>query len=451
MIRIKPRWIWSWVLVTFFGIIYFTGQLYGEDKSRFQPGPVSAGHHQIKNDCAACHGFSFGGKAAIQDRCLKCHGEELAESADSHSRKKFLDPRHFDRLEKLDATQCVTCHTEHRPEITTKNGLTAPQDFCLFCHAEIAKDRPSHKDLSFNSCNDAGCHNYHDNRNLYEDFLSKQITQEDVSNPAQIAARNYVEMRRYFTAIEPQSLTIAEQNAPPHLNDPKILQDWSSTLHATMGVNCSHCHLSTLAKNDWVLKPTSEICGQCHEEEFAGFSAGKHGMRFPQQLNVMTPAQALQPMKKQNANKPVNCIACHASHRFDTRVAAVESCLGCHADRHSQAYQKSPHYDLWRAELTDPAKKGQGVSCATCHLPRQLHRYRGQNVIRVQHNQNYNLRPNEKMLREVCMPCHSAGFSLDALADQNLILNNFKGRPAKHIQSIDMAIRRAQKTSLKSD
>jgi hypothetical protein len=30
--------------------------------------------------------------------------------------------------------------------------------------------------MAFNTCNSAGCHKFHDNRALYEDFLAKHLT-----------------------------------------------------------------------------------------------------------------------------------------------------------------------------------------------------------------------------------------------------------------------------------
>ena len=62
------------------------------------------------------------------------------------------------------------------------------------------------------------------------------------------------------------------------------------------------------------------------------------------------------------------------------------------------------------------------------------------------HNQNAYLRPNEKMIRPVCMQCHSLDFAIDALADPKLVENNFNGRPAMHIESIDWAMKRARKS-----
>ena len=84
------------------------------------------------------------------------------------------------------------------------------------------------------------------------------------------------------------------------------------------------------------------------------------------------------------------------------------------------------------------ASPGSGVSCATCHLPRHTVNEHGNELVRVQHNQNDNLRPNDKFVRSVCLTCHGLGFSFDALADGNLAARNFRGRPAKRVKTLDM-------------
>jgi hypothetical protein len=119
----------------------------------------------------------------------------------------------------------------------------------------------------------------------------------------------------------------------------------------------------------------------------------------------------------------------------------VEACLGCHDDRHSLAYKGSVHYTLWQAELAGSDEPGSGVSCATCHLPRLSDAESGQHTL-VEHNQNLNLRPNQKMVRSVCLHCHGLGFTLDALADRRLVNNNFSGDPDQHTESLDMAKKR---------
>jgi hypothetical protein len=174
----------------------------------------------------------------------------------------------------------------------------------------------------------------------------------------------------------------------------------------------------------------------------AGFLAGKHGMRLARGLTPMTPAQARLPMNPDAAHRELSCTSCHGAHEFDTRRAAVDACLSCHDDDHSQAYLDSSHFKLWEAERNGTATKGQGVSCATCHLPRETHGAGETARVRVQHNQNANLRPNEKMIRSVCMECHGLAFSLDALADAALVKTNFIGLPARHVESVDLALRR---------
>jgi hypothetical protein len=117
--------------------------------------------------------------------------------------------------------------------------------------------------------------------------------------------------------------------------------------------------------------------------------------------------------------------------------------LNCHADEHSLAFLSSPHGELWVDPTLDYNKK---VTCATCHLPRIESDKRdadGKRLSRVEHNQNATLRPNEKMIRPTCMNCHSLEFSIDALADPELIRNNFNGQPAQHVESIDWALKRA--------
>ncbi|MNF16326.1 hypothetical protein D3C80_2193010 [compost metagenome] len=53
------------------------------------------------------------------------------------------------------------------------------------------------------------------------------------------------------------------------------------------------------------------------------------------------------------------------------------------------------------------------------------------------------------MIRTTCISCHGLGFSIDALADKTLIDNNFKGMPARHVKSIDMAVAKDAETRSK--
>lgn len=421
-------------------------------RTMFLPGKTSHGHYQIELACESCHASPFGGRESLQESCERCHGQELKDAVDKHPRSKFTDPRNAELLEKLDATQCVTCHVEHRPEITRTMGVTLAGDFCAHCHQDIAKDRPSHQGMGFETCNSAGCHKFHDNRALYEDFLAKHIGESANKAKPQLRERNFREVAAAGWPGYPadrfplKPLTVPD--APAELGKShEIVGDWLATAHARSGVNCSGCHKDEKeGAAAWVKRPDHKVCATCHEPETKGYLAGKHGMRLAEGLTPMTPGRARQPMHPKVRNTEMGCTNCHSAHRFDTKKAAVEACMSCHRDEHTLAYESSPHYALWKKEIAGAAPAGSGVSCASCHLPREEYRPSGESVKRtlVQHNQNDNLRPNEKMIRPVCMSCHGLGYSIDALADAALVKNNFRGQPRAHVKSVDMVAQRLQ-------
>jgi hypothetical protein len=100
----------------------------------------------------------------------------------------------------------------------------------------------------------------------------------------------------------------------------------------------------------------------------------------------------------------------------------------------------SPHGQLAIDAWSDVQARESAVTCATCHMPKLIHKAKGKEaIVRVEHNQNAVLRPNEKMIRPVCMQCHSLEFSIDALASPELIQNNFSGKPSLHVPSVDWA------------
>jgi len=425
----------------------FSLQLFGDDQSLFLPGTTSSGHYQIELACQACHKDAFGGADSIQEACMDCHGEELKHIDDSHPKSKFTDPRNAERVKRLDARACATCHVEHRPEITLPMGLTVPQDVCRQCHYDIEQERPSHKGMSFDTCADAGCHNFHDNKALYEDFLLKHAGEPDHVIDAVLPQRDFVDTAARLSSYPAheyplEALHLQDRDVPSGVSaEQKILNDWLETAHARQGVNCSGCHGKGA---NWVSKPDQDRCRTCHEPEVAGFLGGKHGMRLAQKLEPMVPGLARSAMRSDAHDRELSCTSCHSAHRFDTRLAAVEACLRCHNDEHSLAYKDGPHYQLWLQAGNGALPEGAGVSCASCHLPRIEHKQDGVARTLVQHNQNDTLRPNEKMLRPVCMQCHGLAFGIDALADEKLVKRNFDARPARHVESIEMAQRRMQ-------
>jgi hypothetical protein len=421
-------------------------------RSLFSPGELTSGHYQIELACESCHTSRFGGPEVLQQACVGCHGQELTVADDKHPLSKFTDPRNAELLANLDARQCVTCHGEHRPQATLAMGLTQPADVCLHCHADIAKERPSHRDFAFDSCGNAGCHNFHDNRALYEDFLVKHAAAGSNNKRQRLPEINFLEVAEALPSYPLQKYPLTElhkvdADSARLADDTKQLDDWLASAHARAGVNCSACHQPAERRGAWVEHPDQQVCASCHGLQTSGFADGKHGMRGKAGIGAMRPAQARLPFQDDAAQRELTCNSCHGAHRFDTKRAAAAACLQCHADDHSKAFEGSVHAHLWRREIAQELPAGSGVACASCHMPRQSHVHEDYEVGQtyVQHNQNDTLRPNEKMIRSVCMNCHGLGFSIDALADRGLIQRNFAGRPAQHVPSIEMAMQRQRR------
>ena len=424
-------------------------------RSWLLPGQTSHGHYQIELACTACHAGAFPSRDDVQEKCESCHAKDLKAADDSHPRAKFTDPRNADRAALLDATYCVTCHVEHKPDITQRAGVTLPRDYCVICHKDIAKDRPSHTGMAFTTCTDAGCHNYHDNTALYEDFLVRHAGVGRMQDDPAVLARDLrvvlEELGDYPSDTwPPVALSRAEADAGDRLPaGADVHADWAASAHAQSGVNCSACHVPVAeqggdpAAATWIAKPTEKACVQCHGAEVNGFLAGKHGMRLKAGLPAMTPAQARHPMKPERQHDALGCTSCHGSHRFDTGHAAVKACASCHDDEHTRAYFASPHARTVAAVARGEAAPETAVTCATCHLPRVAHDT--PDFVRrtlVDHAQGANLTPPIKMARQVCLACHGLGYAIDALADAPLRAANFPHAPTRQVRSIDMAVSR---------
>ncbi|MGE3308407.1 MAG: cytochrome c3 family protein [Limisphaerales bacterium] len=420
--------------------IHLYQRLRGTDRSLFLPGATSHGHFQIELACAACHTPLMGVR---EDACNQCHGAELKAAKDSHPRSKFTDPRNADLLRSIDASRCVTCHREHVPEQTRSMGVTLPNDFCFHCHKSTVEDRPSHRGLPFATCSTAGCHNFHDNTALYEDFLARHRDEPDLNPTPRVPTRHD---KSHTGPAGNRALTAADMNGPADTPpDSNLVGEWAASSHARVGINCRDCHGvggSNLRSDDWSDAVPWTVCQGCHTAESEGFLGGHHGMRLAQGLSPMSPAMARLPMRPESTRRELTCSSCHGAHGFDTRTAAMKACLDCHADTHSKNFAGSPHAELWLAEGDGAVPAGSGVSCATCHMPRDEIADEGGKRVATQHNQNLNLRPNEKMLRNVCLSCHGLGFAMDALADPDLIRSNFRGQPSRHVESIDWVKRR---------
>lgn len=462
-----------WIAIS--GVVagYLALEARGTERRLLLPGDTTSAHYQIADRCELCH---TGDGEVAQTACTGCHADQLWQMDNSHPTARFLDPRNFAQVAALDARACITCHVEHQPEMTTAGAVTRPRNLCAACHADIASERPSHRDLAFSSCQNVGCHNFHDNRALSADFLRAHAGDGDLLPDPRVPERTMVAsinkraaswatMYAYIKSPEPARKTmytyikspgpdretmytyiigasarvaaaIDSASGPAWPGSDVARDQWTRSAHARGGIGCADCHQEG---GRWLRDPGEAACRRCHQTAAKSFARGRHGMRAAQGLDPMSPATARLTMAA-HAPAKVTCTSCHGAHEMSTADAAVTACLGCHADDHSRAYLGSPHHRAWQREVAGQAPPGTGVSCATCHMPRRVAYRDGLPEIVVTHNQSLTMRPREKMIRPVCGHCHGVAFSIDALADDGIIDGNFRIRPTHHIPSTEMAV-----------
>jgi len=374
---LKQKFVFLW-FITSGAIAAYCYYLFfqAEDKSALLPGITTDGHHQIEMECSACHTAEkqkniFTSSGVPNSACINCHGEDLEKFSDSHPVRKFKNPENAVFVQHIDALQCITCHSEHNQKVTGDMAVTVPPDYCAHCHEVTLENLDSHKNLSYDTCHTAGCHNYHDNTPLEPSYLLKHYGENKV------------------------------------LENPRV-----PALEST-----------TLCPDPWAPGTSTQSCASCHDTHFADFKKGKHGMRLAfDKLSPMSPSLARASMKSSAAHSQLDCMSCHQPEK-PRSFASYEACIQCHNDEHTNNYKNSTHFTLWKAEeSSDGALSGSGVSCATCHMPRIENEGGG---YYVSHDNTANLTPNEKMIRSACANCHGLQFSMNALSDPDLISNNF--------------------------
>ncbi len=423
-----------------------------EDKAALLIGDASHGHFQIEMACESCHTDPFGGKEVLQGACVNCHQKELDDAHDSHPKKTFNDPRNADLLKIIDARYCISCHTEHQNEQTHDMGVTVAGDYCYYCHENVGDERPSHEGLAFDSCASAGCHNYHDNKALYESFLVEKSGGQWLKEVSRITKANSA-AELVFEPVSPDEnrATLITEKTKDH---PDIFTHALAITHNKAGMDCGSCHLppalgaSDVSQQSWIDQPGVTECSVCHQKESDGFLASKHGVKLAQglsaQVGTMVSEHSKLTFSDASQDTLHGCSTCHSSDVFAPSASGTDACLSCHVDEHSTNFEHSPHANIEENLKGSVHSASSEVTCATCHLPRLKEKKKGSDVVYVEHNQNLTLRPNEKMIRTVCMECHNLSFSIDALADESLIKSNFTGKPKAHVPSIDWALERTK-------
>ncbi|MEM9266491.1 MAG: cytochrome c3 family protein [Cyanobacteria bacterium P01_F01_bin.13] len=219
------------------------------------------------------------------------------------------------------------------------------------------------------------------------------------------------------------------------LND--ITEQWRGSVHALNDVNCASCHQNEETQ-EFVAVPNHESCQSCHEQSTDTFLLSKHGIRLLEGKPALTPAMARLPMQHDAMQKQMNCNACHDVHTANTVEASVDACLTCHNDKHSLNYKNSKHAELFASSQELPRPGVGAVSCSTCHLPRVVDDRPEVPIVNVNHNNTYNLKPQDRMVGDVCMNCHGIEYSYNSIFDPELVEANFDRPPTLELQSFEL-------------
>lgn len=114
-------------------------------------GPMNNGHEEIS--CVVCHAdangnlvqqiqsnishaagireksVDFGSKDVTVKNCLECHDRPN----DRHPTYRFSEPRFKKAIKNIDATTCITCHSEHNGERVSLKAV----NYCMNCHQDL--------------------------------------------------------------------------------------------------------------------------------------------------------------------------------------------------------------------------------------------------------------------------------------------------------------------------
>ncbi|GAA4970389.1 cytochrome c3 family protein [Algibacter aquimarinus] len=190
-------------------------------------GPMNTGHQDLS--CFACHadakgnlmqqiqsnishavgarknGVDFGTQDVTVNNCLECHDRPN----DRHPVHRFSEPRFKDAIKNIDATTCITCHTEHGGERVSVASI----NYCMNCHQDLEVENDpvdiSHKDLisqeSWNTC--IQCHDFHGNHKYaLPEKMSDTIPMQTIQNYFDGGEDPYGKVKKYIALSQEEWL-----------------------------------------------------------------------------------------------------------------------------------------------------------------------------------------------------------------------------------------------------
>ncbi len=195
-------------------------------------GPMNTGHQDLS--CFSCHadakgnlleqvqsnishtfgvreeGVDFGTKDVTVDNCLQCHDRPN----DRHPTYRFSEPRFKEAVNQIDATTCITCHTEHQEERVSVVSI----NYCMNCHQDLEVENDpldiSHKNLiakeEWFTC--IQCHDFHGNHKYdVPEKLSDTIPMESIQDYFKGGEDPYGTTKKYIALSQEAWLKTLEE------------------------------------------------------------------------------------------------------------------------------------------------------------------------------------------------------------------------------------------------
>jgi predicted CXXCH cytochrome family protein len=323
-------------------------------------------HTAVKQGkCLGCHSPHAGdAKPLLVDQrealCASCHKKaDLAKGHEKHA--PFVEDR------------CLACHDPHRSDFKAQT-VEKGKKLCLTCHDLKAKPGPAvasknfridlakklvHKPVAAGDCQD--CHTQQhssDNRSLL---------QKPVAETCFKCHTRFDELYKFqHSAAKLGECAVCHD---PHSSDNKGL-----LTAAKINDVCFKCHQDDAAQRKWVHKPLVEQgCTACHDA---------HGGDYPWNLSEAEgsalclkchPGVGTKVKVKHKALDRYGCTACHTPHASDEEKglirAANQLCASCHEEQRDGAHIKTFSGKHPLSGVADPRRKGQELSCVSCHSP----------------------------------------------------------------------------------
>jgi len=231
--------------------------------STWSSGELSLAHHDLKDNCEACHATPF---VSVQDNtCLTCH-EELGEHAAKPRLAKGMAPLPAGEawqwavaqtLGKEGPGSCTSCHLEHEGKVRQQ---AATQQFCSDCH-DALDTRLS--DVGFGNANNFG--------EKHPQFRPTFYTAYGQDEPVRVSLDKKIEEKSglkfpHDIHMDAQGGVARMAISLPNYEEP---------------LDCASCHALTQDEVGFEPVEMEDSCESCHSlvsgRSGSGFTSLRHG------------------------------------------------------------------------------------------------------------------------------------------------------------------------------